>query len=44
MSANEVAPGSQDHVEEEKVGNREIIQSSGNSGMLADAIERVAED
>ena len=32
-----------DHVEEKKVGNREIIQSRRDSRMPADTVERVAE-
>ncbi len=36
--------GFPDHVEEKKIGNREIIQSSRDGGMPADTIERVAEN
>ena len=33
-----------DHVEEEKIGDREIIQSSRDGGMPANTVERVAQD
>src|SRR5215472_939930 len=37
-------PGLADHVEEQKIGYREIVQFRGNSRMLADAIQRIAQD
>ena len=36
--------GFPDHVEEEKIGDREIIQSSRDGRMPADTVERVAKD
>src|SRR6266576_1103434 len=33
-----------DHVEKEKIRNGKVVQSRGDSGMLANAVQRVAED
>ena len=36
--------GFPDHVKEEKIGDRKIIQSPRDGGMLADTVEGVAKD